>query len=282
MRLTTILLGIMLAGFCLLTCPVNAEEAVPPAAEAVAPPPPPAPETPEDKAKKIVAEAISLVKVYAESPKKNLFGASKLLDEAEKLQPKDKKVLFDLYYWKSFINCRISSQNIVKGAAAQMKKYKIAEKYADKMIKINPKSAEGYMWKGNSIALWADTKGVLNALFAVPDVKKNYKKCIRLDPKHPVCLTSMGAVYQALPWVAGGSTSKAMDFYDKALKLNGKYSWTYLKKAKLLVADDEYKDARELLQKGLKLTAKNEYWPWDYIAYERNNLKNLLKEIKNK
>ncbi|MEO0071081.1 MAG: tetratricopeptide repeat protein [candidate division WOR-3 bacterium] len=189
------------------------------------------------------------------------------------MTPTDERAL---YLWS-----RLHTQ---LGDNAKEKKEKIfyyerAKAIAETLKMLNDKNPDGYMWWAIAQGKIGQTRGVLNSLFMVADLKKAFAKVIELDPKYPTAYDALGVLYYELPGFAGGNLKKSADFLLKGLEIDPNYTLIRLDLAKVYIRQGRYAEACEQLRLCLK-TAKPTY-PADFFLEDKPEAERLLKEISN-
>lgn len=137
---------------------------------------------------------------------------------------------------------------------------------AKKMIELDPKSPAGHHWLGAAYGMIALTRGVLNSLQMVPEIKKSFERSIELDPNYlgGSALVQMARVYTMLPGfpVSIGDKEKAIKYLLQAKQISPGFSLTYLYLADLYWHFGKTKEAlAELDEIGKrKATSEVEYF----------------------
>ncbi|MCK4872168.1 MAG: tetratricopeptide repeat protein [Phycisphaerales bacterium] len=73
------------------------------------------------------------------------------------------------------------------------------------------------------------------------------EKLLELDPDDPFCLYSLGQEYATV-----GDHARAIEYYDRTITADPRYSYAYYHKAKLLVKIGDLDQARATYDKGLE------------------------------
>ena len=105
-------------------------------------------------------------------------------------------------------------------------------KDAQEMTKLAPGKASGYHWMGAALGMAALTRGVLNSLQLVPEIKKNFEKSIELDATYlsGSALVQMARVYTMLPSfpISIGDREKAVKYLLRAKEISPSFTLSYL------------------------------------------------------
>lgn len=151
---------------------------------------------------------------------------------------------------------------------------KMLVKVSKEMIQMHPERAEGYHWYGAGVGLIGLSRGVLNSLQLVPELKNALEKSAKLDPDYleGSAICQLGRVYTMLPQfpLSIGSQKKAMEYLVEAKKRGPGFSLNQLYLADLLWAMGRNNEALEELDHMVLNKPKNEI---EYFTYEVNKAK---------
>lgn len=141
--------------------------------------------------------------------------------------PKD-MLARELYAQLAFANWRLENKDNRRRIAYA----KLMLDNAKKMVELEPNNAAGYHWQGAAYGMIGLTRGVLNSLQLVPELKKNFERSIELDPNYlgGSALVQMARVYTMLPGfpVSIGDKEKAIKNLIQAKQISPGFSLTYL------------------------------------------------------
>ena len=158
--------------------------------------------------------------------------------------------------------------------------YTKGQEYAKKAIKINARSAEAHFWYMVDLGRVGQTKGVLNSLGSVPEIKKEIDKILKLDPKHTGALDARAMLYYELPGFMGGSVNKSITALNTAIALDSNYSVLLVDMGRCYIKKKDYEKARFFLQKVLEI--KEPTYPADWTLDDKPDAEKFLKEIEGK
>jgi TRAP-type C4-dicarboxylate transport system substrate-binding protein len=128
--------------------------------------------------------------------------------------------------------------------------------WAKRALALAPQRVEGHFWLGLLYGAFGEAKGISSSLFLVGDMQKALERARELEPKFdgggPPRI--LGRLFYKLPWVAGGSNKKAIQFLRESMKIDPTmpYNYTYL--AEVLIDEDGEKEAKDLLKKLMGMT----------------------------
>lgn len=158
----------------------------------------------------------------------------------------------------SFVNWRLEKRDNKR----RLEFAKMMLKNAQQMIQMEPKRAEGYHWMGAALGTAALTRGILNSLQLVPELKKNFEKSIELDPKYLTgsALVQMARVYTMLPGfpMSIGDKDLAMKYLARAKDIGPNFTLNNLYLADLYWHFGRTQDALAELDKIALIKPKSE------------------------
>ncbi len=161
-----------------------------------------------------------------------------------------------------------------------VKDYEAGETAAGQAIKAEPTKAMGYFWYAANIGRIGQYKGVLNSLFMLPDFKKYLGKAYAIDKTDPNVNEAYGEMYYELPWIIGGSDTKALDFLNTSLKGDPNFTLPMVIMGKVYIRQNKYADARGILEKVINFTTPS--FRADWAMFDKPLAEKLLDSIKDK
>ncbi len=161
-----------------------------------------------------------------------------------------------------------------------LKDYEAGQSAAGQAIKADPNNAMAYFWYAANIGRVGQYKGVLNSLFMLPDFKKYLGKAYAIDKTDPNILEAYGEMYYELPWIVGGSNSKALDYLNASLKSDPNFTLSMAIMGKVYIKEDEYGKAREILEKVINYKTPSARADW--AMSDKPLAQKLLDSIKDK
>ncbi len=138
---------------------------------------------------------------------------------------------------------------------------------------------EGHYYLAVCIGLWAEANGVLNSLFAAPDILKEATKSVEIDPAYQNAGSLMlrARVYQRAPGgISVGDVKKSRVDYEKCLEIAPNNRVAHRFYAELLLDTGQKDKAREIIAKGLAIPLD----PSDRLIEEKEIA--LLKKMREK
>jgi tetratricopeptide (TPR) repeat protein len=161
-----------------------------------------------------------------------------------------------------------------------LKDYETGKAVGDQAMKADPENAMGYFWYAANIGRVSQYKGVINSLFMLPDFKKYLGKAYDINKTDMNVLEAYGEMYYELPWIAGGSDKKALDFLNDSLKSEPNFTLSMAIIGKVYIKEGEYNKAREILEKVINY--KTPFYRADWAMFDKPLAQKLLDSIKDK
>lgn len=125
--------------------------------------------------------------------------------------------------------------------------YEAAKTDCEKSIALSSGTADAHFWLGVGLGRWAETKGMMKALFALKTIKKEMAETLRLDPNHGGAHHVLAEILWQVPGIAGGDKKKALAEFELAVKLSPTHSANYLPLAESYLYFDREDDARKTI-----------------------------------
>lgn len=109
---------------------------------------------------------------------------------------------------------------------------KLAVQMGKEMIKIAPNRPEGYHWVGAGLGMIGLTRGVLNSLQIVAEIRRNFEKSYELDPSYlnGSAMVQMARLYTMVPGfpISIGDKEKALQLLLKAKEIGPNFTLTHV------------------------------------------------------
>lgn len=169
------------------------------------------------------------------------------------------------------------------GAATKDEKldlYKAGKSYGKKAKGIDGNSAEGHFWYMANLGRIGQTRGVLNSLASVPEIKKEIDKVLSIDPEHVSALDARAMLHYELPPLLGGNINASIEALDQAIALDSNFTLLYVDMARCQIKKKEYERARWYLDRALKID--NPTYIADHILDDKPEAEKLLEDIQDK
>lgn len=126
--------------------------------------------------------------------------------------------------------CMRRCRSLVRRGESRQKKadklsdYDLAKKDCEKSVSLFPDYEDAHFWLGVSLGRWAETKGMMKALFAIKTIKREMAEVIRLDPSHGGAHNVLAEILWQVPGFLGGDKKRALEEFETALRLSPRYT----------------------------------------------------------
>lgn len=150
------------------------------------------------------------------------------------------------YLWR-LCRARMRKGETLKKKSEKLDMYQSAKEACEKSVALDPKATEAHFFLGVSLGRWAETKGMMKALFALKTIKKEMAEVLRLDPSHGGAHHVLAEIYWQVPGFAGGDKKKALEEFELAVKLSPTHSANYLPLAETYAHLGRREDALKVL-----------------------------------
>ncbi len=221
----------------------------------------------------LIEQAIQLRKTRHLDPQ-NLIRSKELLLLHLETDQDDPKALYELSNIYRIFGDNTSDKK------TKMELYNTGLEYGKKAKKIDDNSAWAHFWYMVNMGRIGQTKGVLNSLAMVPEIKKEIDKVLKIDPKHTGALDARAMLFYELPGVFGGDLDKSLEALNRGIEIDSNYTLLYVDMAKVLIKKKEYEKARWFLNYAISI--KTPSYPADHILDNRPEAQQLLNDIEGK
>jgi tetratricopeptide (TPR) repeat protein len=130
-------------------------------------------------------------------------------------------------------------------------------------VALQPGRVEGHFWLGANQGLLAEEGGLFEGLRLVDNVRREMETVVKLDPDYEEGsgLRTLGRVYYRAPFFKGGDKKRSVELLEQCLRKFPENALTMLYLADSYIAVGRRAEARDLLQKILRLCPDPEYGP---------------------
>ncbi|MCL4478163.1 MAG: tetratricopeptide repeat protein [Deltaproteobacteria bacterium] len=181
---------------------------------------------------------------------KNIANLKKSIDMFNQIikENRDSNIIYDACWMKSRAYATMGDYPTLTSTDA-LNDYEAGKISAEKAIKIKSDGEKGYFWYAVNLGKAGQLKGVLNALFMLPEFENYMGKAYKLNPYDPWVLVAYGALYYELPWIVGGSNSQALNYLRRALAVDSHFTVAMVLMAKIYIREGMFDKARPLIEK---------------------------------
>lgn len=163
---------------------------------------------------------------------------------------------------------------IAKKESVKIKFYETGQKAAEKGLKLNKECVPCIFWRVSNMGRAGETKGIMRSLFMLPEIKREYRRCLKLDPEYADCLLATAMIDVLVPGIAGGDTDRAARNFKKVLSRAPNHTRAMIDYAVLLEDEGEKKKALTLLKK--VINHSNPYAPGTWRKIDKPRAEKLL------
>ncbi|MEP7274095.1 MAG: TRAP transporter TatT component family protein [Acidobacteriota bacterium] len=150
---------------------------------------------------------------YGEDPGRDRQ-ALELLGPPLAVEPRNYQLL-----WRSARACYYIAEE--SPVAQKVAYYERGIKTAQAAVALEPNAVEGHFWLGANYGGVGEQKGMLKALSLIGKIRAEMEAVVRLNPGYEDArgYLALGELDRQLPRLIGGSTSRAIAYCEKGLKL---------------------------------------------------------------
>lgn len=135
-----------------------------------------------------------------------------------------------------------------KSRADKLAGFESAKSDCERSIALSSGTADAHFWLGLALGRWAETKGMMKALFALKTIKREMAEVLRLDPSHGGAHNVLGEILWQVPGFAGGDKKKALTEFETALRLSPRYTANHQPLAEAYLHFNRKDDAIKVLK----------------------------------
>jgi len=181
--------------------------------------------------------------------------------------------------------CELAHVEFTRGDKLTAKKdklecFKTGQALALRATRLDDRSVDGHFWHMALTGRVGQTKGVLNSLGLVPEIKKEINLILELDPRHTGALDARAMLYYELPKMFGGDLDLSIEALNQGLGIDSNYTILYVDMARVLIKKKDYEQARSYLGRLMAITSPTH--EADYVLKDKPAGEGLLKEIEGK
>lgn len=140
------------------------------------------------------------------------------------------------------------------------------------------KHAAGRFWATANLATIGRTRGVMNSLFMIGDLRKGMSEVLAQDPNFHFARNTLGEIDHAVPGFAGGSDDRAEASYLEVLKRDPHMTATMVLLARLKRDQGQKDEARQWAERALNETSPT--FRHDHRKFDAPDAKAILADLK--
>ena len=161
--------------------------------------------------------------------------------------------------------------------AAKLALYEKGQAAGQKGEDVDARNPAAIFWGTANMACVGRTKGVMNSLFMIGDLKKNLNRALAIDGNYHFARNTLGEIDHAVPGLAGGSDARSEASYLEVLRRNPHFTATMVRLAQLKRDNGDDDEARQWAQK--VLDEKAPALPHDWRKFDVVDARAVLKSL---
>jgi len=199
-----------------------------------APPPPPSSADPKTQADEFYSQRADLMKV-----RQGLI----VLRQAATANPSDYEIAWRLAKFNYFLGKHTADDTEKERA------FRDGVDAGELAVKLDNNKPEGHFWLGANYGGNAEIS-TLASLTDIQDIKREMEIVLKLDEgfESGSAYMALGQMYLKAPKIFGGDTEKAIEYFEKGLKVGPNNGLLYLRLAQAYAEDHRTADARQQLK----------------------------------
>jgi len=168
--------------------------------------------------------------------------------------------------------------DVSKGDKEKIALYEKGQAAGKKAVEVaGGKHADGLFWATANMATIGRTRGVMNSLFMIGDLRKGMNEVLATNPNYHFARNTLGEIDHAVPGFAGGSDDRAEKAYLEVLRRDPHFTATMVLMARLKKDQGKKDEAKQWAEKVIAekaATMRN-----DWRKFDVPDAKKLLAEL---
>jgi tetratricopeptide (TPR) repeat protein len=149
---------------------------------------------------------------------------------------------------------------------------------ARRALEAEPRNVAAHFWFATNTARWGQTNGIVRSLFLLPDVQREIRTVLDLDPRFTPVYALAGNVYYEVPALLGGDLAKAEEMFRTGLGQDPHYTLMRVGLGKTLIKRGRRDEARRELTAVLEERAPRN--PADWTVKDVPEARKLLDRLR--
>ena len=162
--------------------------------------------------------------------------------------------------------------------AKRLRAYQEGARYAQRVIDLQERNADGHYLYAANLGGAAQLKGVMASAFTVTTLKKHARRAVELDPEHAAALHMMGMLLEELPGFLGGDSEEALRYLRRSVQADPTYTHARLNLAKAYLERDDTGTAKKELRAVLE--EKHPRNPYTWAHRHKPEAQSILASLK--
>lgn len=218
----------------------------------------------------LVDQAIELYETRHEDPA-NLEASFDLLNQVVNSDSGHLRANYELSHVAYLMGDAVKSRN------EKLKYYDFGYDRGRQAIRLDPNSADAHLWYVVNRGRQGQTRGVLNSLFMVPEIKREVNRVLQIDPENTVALDVKAMLYYELPSFAGGDLILSLEALNRAIEIDSNYALLYVDMAKVQLKFKDTERARWYLDRCLMVETPT--YEADFVLDDKPEAERMLREL---
>jgi tetratricopeptide (TPR) repeat protein len=153
--------------------------------------------------------------------------------------------------WADVARAYMRWGDLEKASATKLGLYEKGQAAGRKAEEIDATNPAAVFWTTANMACVGRTRGVMNSLFMIGDLRKGLNRALALDANYHFARNTLGEIDHAVPGLAGGSDERAEQAYREVLRRSPHFTASMMLLARLKKDQGEKDEARQWAQKVL-------------------------------
>jgi hypothetical protein len=153
--------------------------------------------------------------------------------------------------WADVSRAYLRWGDLEKSDAVKLGLYEKGQAAGKKGEALEAAHADAIFWATANMACVGRTRGVMNSLFMLGDLRKNLNRVLALNPNHHLARNTLGEIDHAVPGLVGGSDERAEQGYLEVLRRDPHFTHAMLLLGRLKKDRGDEAAARSWAQKVL-------------------------------
>ncbi len=179
--------------------------------------------------------------------------------------------------WADVARAYMRLGDLEKGSAGKLAWYEKGQAAGTKAQQVDGKNPAAIFWTTANMACVGRTKGVMNSLFMLGDLRGGLNRTLALDSNFHLARNTLGEIDHAVPGLAGGSDARAEASYLEVLRRNPHFTASMVRLAQLKRDNGDDDEARQWAQK--VLDEKAPALPNDWRKFDVADARAVLKSL---
>jgi hypothetical protein len=179
--------------------------------------------------------------------------------------------------WADVARAYMRLGDLEKNSAQKLALYENGQAAGKKGESVDDKNPAAIFWGTANMACVGRTKGVMNSLFMIGDLRKGLNRALALDANYHFARNTLGEIDHAVPGLAGGSDERAEQGYLEVLRRNPHFTASMVRLAQIKRDNGDDDEARVWAQK--VLDEKSPALPHDWRKFDVVDARAVLKSL---